>query len=62
MTAARKEGAKTPAKPVKEAPPSKGFRAAIEQFRAAHPEKWDEIALTPTQHGVEVIAEALEKL
>jgi hypothetical protein len=61
MPAARKEGAKVAAKPLKPAPPSQGFRAAIEKFRTEHPDKWDEIALTPTQHGVEVIAEALEK-
>ena len=42
--------------------PSKGFRAAVALFREAHPDKWDEVALCPTQHGVEIIAEHLERL
>lgn len=42
--------------------PSKPFREAIAAFREKHPEKWEEIALCPTQHGVDIIAEHLERL
>jgi hypothetical protein len=42
--------------------PSRTFRGLVAQFREAHPDKWNEIALTPLQHGVEVIAEHLERL
>src|SRR5690606_20752054 len=42
--------------------PSKAFRALIAQFREKHPDKWDEIALVATQHGVDIIAEHLERL
>jgi hypothetical protein len=38
------------------------FRDLVATFRDVHPDKWDAIALTPTQHGVETIAEHLEKL
>lgn len=42
--------------------PSRPFRALVAQFREAYPDKWEEIALTPLQHGVEVMAEHLERL
>lgn len=71
MPKARKEGAAKPAKKlpdtdaleekVPEAKPGRvSFAALVEQFKAEHPEEWEAIALTPTQHGVEVIAKALK--
>lgn len=60
MTRARVEGA---AKPVaKKERPSVGFRAAINLFKQSHPDKWEDLRLTPTQHGLEAIAEQLERL
>lgn len=52
---ARVEGAEAPKRP------SNGFRATIEAFKADYPDKWEEIRLCPLQHGIEAIAETLEK-
>lgn len=42
--------------------PSAQFRAGVKAFQDAHPELWEELRLCPLQHGVDVIAEHLEKL
>jgi hypothetical protein len=58
---ARVEGARAP-KAAEGPSLAKQFRDLIATFRDVHPDKWDEIALTPTQHGVDAIAEHLERL
>jgi hypothetical protein len=60
--AARKARVEGAAATPKAERPSVPFRALVAQFREARPEVWEEIALTPLQHGIEVIAEHLERL
>ena len=58
MAKANVEGAaavkpKAVAKPV-------SFADMVEAFKVEHPDEWEAIALTPTQHGIEVMAKALK--
>jgi len=45
-------------KPKQSAP---SFTEAVERFKAGHPDKWEELRLCPLQHGLEAIAETLNK-
>ena len=36
------------------------FMAIVEAFKAKFPDDWDAIALCPTQHGLEIMAEKLK--